>query len=379
MVEGRPISWASRRASSRASRRSRKRSSPSSASATRGCAVSAASTRTRAAMCSVSMTRYLISMRALCRFPCGSFAPSTTVRSMATAWSYSSSVNDFSCSTGTAVPARATARRVSSTQRCTRRCRIAASLCDSCHPRGTSGWRRRIQSTRATGRSGRPTRTSGSMHSWCPRRGEDASRLLGVAAALHAGAFPPVEELLGHLAAGLVDHLVAKHHRALAFTRVALGRRLLVRGEEVDGVVKLLLSGREHLVDDLHLVRVQRPLAVVAQDARPHRVVAQRVELADLQVRAVDDLEAVGAAGHEDLREHVVKMVAGVLGDLHAAGEHGHLRRRREVGGAEHDRLEPRRRGADLLHVDQAACRLDLRLERDPALAAYGLIDLGGY
>ena len=72
-----------------------------------------------------------------------------------------------------------------------------------------------------------------------------------------------------------------------------------------------------------------------------HRVVAQPLELADLQVRAVDHLQPVGAAGHEDLREHVVEVVARVLGDLHAAGEHRHLGRRREVGGAEHDRLEP--------------------------------------
>ncbi len=109
----------------------------------------------------------------------------------------------------------------------------------------------------------------------------------------------------------------------------------------------------------------------------PHRVVAQRVELPDLEVRAVDHLEAVGAAGHEDLREHVVEVVARVLGDLHTAGEDGHLRRRREVGGPEHDRLEPGRRGADLLDVDEAACRLDLRLDPDLALAAGGLLDLG--
>src|SRR5262249_2113811 len=124
-----------------------------------------------------------------------------------------------------------------------------------------------------------------------------ASQLVGLGAAGHAGALAAAQELRGHLAAGLVDHLVAEHDRAPALAGVALGRRLLVRLEEVDGVVELLLRGREHLVDDRHLVGMQRPLAVVAENAGPHRVLAQSVELADLEVRAVDDLEAVGASG----------------------------------------------------------------------------------
>ena len=129
------------------------------------------------------------------------------------------------------------------------------------------------------------------------------------------------------------------------------------------------------MTDDL--IGVQRPLAVVAEDAGAHRVVAQRVELADLEERAVDHLQAVGAPGHEDLREHVVEVVARVLGDLHATGEHRHLGRRGEVGGAEDDRLHARRRRADLLDVDEAARGLDLRLDADVRLAAGGLLDLG--
>ena len=69
---------------------------------------------------------------------------------------------------------------------------------------------------------------------------------LGCAAA-HPRALAAGDELRRHLAARLVDHLVAEHHRALA---VALGGRLLVGLEDVERVVELLLRRREHLVDD---------------------------------------------------------------------------------------------------------------------------------
>ena len=163
---------------------------------------------------------------------------------------------------------------------------------------------------------------------------------------------PPPHELGRHLPRCLVDHLVAEHDRALA---LALGRRLLVGVEDVPRAVELLLRRREELVEDVDLVGVQRPLAVVAEHLRALAVVAERVGLADLQERAVDHLEAVRPTRHQDLREHVVEVVARVLGDLHAAGEHRHLHRRGEVGGTEDDGLEARRRRADLLDVDEAA------------------------
>ena len=46
-------------------------------------------------------------------------------------------------------------------------------------------------------------------------------------------------------------------------------------------------------------------------------VLPQGVLVADLEERPVDDLQPVGPAGHEDLVEHVVEVVAGVLGDRH--------------------------------------------------------------
>ena len=143
-------------------------------------------------------------------------------------------------------------------------------------------------------------------------------------------------------------------------------------------MVELLLGRRVHLVEHRHLVGRERPLAVVAEHARAHGVAPERVELADLEEGAVDHLKPVGPARHEDAAEHVVEMVARVVGDVDPAREHRHLDAGREVGRSEDDRLEPRRGAADLVHVDQATRRLDLRL--DPHVAdreARLLLDLG--
>src|SRR5258708_3984642 len=93
---------------------------------------------------------------------------------------------------------------------------------------------------------------------------------------LQAGPLPAADELDGNLAAGLVDHLVAEHDRA---HQVALGG-LLVGVEDGIGPVELLLSGREHLVEDTDLVGVQGPLAVVAEDAGALAVVAEGIGVA---------------------------------------------------------------------------------------------------
>src|ERR1019366_3968806 len=68
----------------------------------------------------------------------------------------------------------------------------------------------------------------------------------------------------------------------------------------------------------------------------------------------------------------------GVLGDLDTTGQHRHLHRCCEVGGPEDDGLQPRRGGADLVHVDETACGLDLGLDADVAhRQAASLFDLG--
>jgi hypothetical protein len=59
---------------------------------------------------------------------------------------------------------------------------------------------------------------------------------------------------LGHLAAGLVDHLAAEARRA--------GRCLGVGGEQRAGARELLERRGEDLVDDGDLRGVDRPLAV---------------------------------------------------------------------------------------------------------------------
>src|SRR5947209_4032224 len=176
-----------------------------------------------------------------------------------------------------------------------------------------------------------------------------------------AGALAAGDDLHRHLAGGLIDHLVAEHHCALA---LALGG-LLVGLEDVPRLVELLLGRREHLVEDRDLVGVQRPFSVVAQDLGALAEVPKAFVVAHLDVRTVDDLQAVGPAGHEDLHEDVVEVVTGILGDLQPARQRWHLHGRRHVHRTEDDRLEPRRRRADVLHVDDPARRLDLGLDAD--------------
>src|SRR5579862_2296597 len=79
---------------------------------------------------------------------------------------------------------------------------------------------------------------------------------------LEPGPLPSGDELDRHLAARLIDHLVAEHHRAHA---LALGR-LPVGVKDGARPVELLLGRAVDLVEDRHLVWVQRPLAVVAED-----------------------------------------------------------------------------------------------------------------
>jgi hypothetical protein len=52
---------------------------------------------------------------------------------------------------------------------------------------------------------------------------------------------------------------------------------------------------RERLVGRLDLVRVQDPLAVVAQGRRAGRRPPEAVDVADLQIRSVDGLQAMRA------------------------------------------------------------------------------------
>ena len=144
--------------------------------------------------------------------------------------------------------------------------------------------------------------------------GADGRRSASALRAGQPGPLAPGHELGGHLARGLVDHLVAEHDRAGA---VVLGG-LAVGVEDVPGPVELLLGGRVDLVEHRDLVGGEGPLAVVAEHPGALGELAEAVQLPDLEEGPVDDLQAVGPTGHEDLREHVVEVVPGVLGDGHA-------------------------------------------------------------
>src|SRR5258708_26178043 len=74
-----------------------------------------------------------------------------------------------------------------------------------------------------------------------------------------SGRLAAQEELGGHLARGLVDHVVAEHHRAapLHLGGVAVGV------EDLHRAVELLLGRGEGLVAGGDLVGMQAPLAVV--------------------------------------------------------------------------------------------------------------------
>ena len=180
----------------------------------------------------------------------------------------------------------------------------------------------------------------------------------------------------GHLAGGLVDHLVAEHRRALG--AAGLRGAPVVGVQDQLGVVVVLLRGGEDLVGGGDLVRVQHPLAVEAQGGGPAGHLAVAVGVADLQVGAVDGLQVVGPGGHQDAHQDVVVGVRRVAGRLLADHQRLHVDRGHEVGRAEDDGLQPRRGRGDRVDVHQALGVLDLGLDADPAdLEAHRLLDLG--
>ena len=136
------------------------------------------------------------------------------------------------------------------------------------------------------------------------RRTTNAITRTTIAAARKPSRAPPLTALvargaarerdpLGHLAVGLVDHLALEDGRAGPGTV-----RLVVGGEHRLGALPLFARGREDLVDDRDLARVDGPLAVDAQRAGEPGPGAQAVVVLDVPVRAVDGLDA-GRAGRD--------------------------------------------------------------------------------
>src|SRR5487761_133733 len=150
------------------------------------------------------------------------------------------------------------------------------------------------------------------------------------------GGATPGYKLLGHLARGFVDHLVAKHDRA---PTLHLGG-LAVGVDDSHRLVEIGLARGEGLVARLDLAWVDGPLTVVAESSRPGRDLAKTVEVPDQEIRTVDDLDAGGPGRHSQLEENVVEDVTGV-GVPIPDGERGELHRRREVGRTVGERLQP--------------------------------------
>ena len=167
------------------------------------------------------------------------------------------------------------------------------------------------------------------------------------------------------LAARLVDHLAVQLHRAAAL----VARRLLQRGQDRPRPFELLRRRGEGGVDHLQLARVHRPLAVVSERAHTLGPFAQAVLVADGEIGAVDRLES-GRAGRHEHR------VLGVEPQLRAVGVGRPPERRGQVGIAEDQRLEPRRRGGDLpgasspRAVSTSACTPTARRPRRASRAA---------
>jgi hypothetical protein len=115
----------------------------------------------------------------------------------------------------------------------------------------------------------------------------DSARVLGN----EAGGVTPDHNGLRHFAGCLVDHLVAEHDRAALVNRGGMGVRL----DDRHGAGIVVRRRRERLVGRLDLVRVQDPLAVVAQGRRAGRRPPEAVDVADLQIRSVDGLQAMRA------------------------------------------------------------------------------------
>ena len=109
------------------------------------------------------------------------------------------------------------------------------------------------------------------------------------------------------------------------------------------------------------------PLAVEAKRASAHCVIAQGIVVANVQERPVDYLQAVGTASHQDFVEHIMKVVAWVLGDLYSASKHRHLHACGKVGRAKDDGFYTWACRTNFFHVDEATCGFNLRLDTDVA------------
>ena len=104
------------------------------------------------------------------------------------------------------------------------------------------------------------------------------------------------------------------------------------------------------------------PFADEAEGRGPGGFAAIALGIAVIRERTVDGVEPMSPRCDHDPRPGVVPEIARVAGGERQA----HPLARRQVAEAEDERLEPRRRGGDLLDASESCRLLDQRLEADP-------------
>src|SRR6185312_13217953 len=115
---------------------------------------------------------------------------------------------------------------------------------------------------------------------------------------------------------------------------------------ELAGAGDVLGPGRVDLKRRIDLRGVDGPLADAAQDHRAAALLAIGLGILEVGERAVDRVDAGGAAGHHQPEAGVVPDVAGIAVGL-AHVPVGDAHRGREVAHAEHQAFEPRRASCD--------------------------------
>src|SRR5215210_3024791 len=161
-----------------------------------------------------------------------------------------------------------------------------------------------------------------------------------------------VESILRHLYRGGIHHLAVDADRAPPG-----GVGLLVGLYDLSGPLDLPLRGREDLVDDPDLGRVDAPLAVEAERACQKAALPETLLVAVVGDGAVYGAQSGSSGGDDDATHGVVQPVAGVrLVPLvhHTYAPLGHPHVRGVVARAEVEGLEPIRRAGYPVYVDEA-------------------------
>ncbi len=158
---------------------------------------------------------------------------------------------------------------------------------------------------------------------------------------------------------GFVEHLPIEGDGAGA--ALALGLR--ERRDHVAGPLHLLVGRRKGIGQRRELRGVDRPLAVEAELTGPRDCSGEGGIDRHAEIGPVDRLQPV-CAGRQ--QQH---LLGGTPTIEISRGRAGAAERDGEVGVAEDQRVEPRRRARDLLHARQAGRRLDQRLHPQGARA----------